>query len=40
MLHTAFCELFDVRAPVLQAAIWPATSAELGAAVAEARPRL
>ena len=36
MLHTAFCELFDVRAPVLQAAIWPATSAELAAAVAEA----
>ena len=36
MLHTAFCELFEVRAPVLQAAIWPATSPELVAAVADA----
>ena len=36
MLHTRFCDLFDVEVPVLQAAIWPATSPELVAAVCEA----
>jgi enoyl-[acyl-carrier protein] reductase II len=36
MLRTPFCELFDIEAPVLQAAIWPATSAELVAAVCDA----
>ena len=36
MLRTRFCELFDVAAPVLQAAIWPATAPELVAAVSEA----
>ena len=36
MLRNRFCELFDIEAPVLQAPIWPATSAELVAAVSEA----
>lgn len=36
MLHTRFCELFEIDVPVLQAAIWPATSPELVAAVSEA----
>lgn len=36
MLRTRFCELFDIDAPILQAAIWPATSPELVAAVSEA----
>lgn len=36
MLRTPFCDLFDIEAPLLQAAIWPATSPELVAAVAEA----
>jgi enoyl-[acyl-carrier protein] reductase II len=36
MLRTRFCELFDLEVPVLQAPIWPATSPELVAAVAEA----
>jgi len=36
MLRTRFCDLFDVEVPVLQAAIWPATSPELVAAVGEA----
>jgi enoyl-[acyl-carrier protein] reductase II len=36
MLRTAFCELFEIDAPVLQAPIWPATSPELVAAVSEA----
>jgi enoyl-[acyl-carrier protein] reductase II len=36
MLGTRFCELFDIEVPVLQAAIWPATSPELVAAVCEA----
>ncbi|HEX8068069.1 MAG TPA: nitronate monooxygenase [Thermoleophilaceae bacterium] len=36
MLHTRFCELFEIEAPVLQAAIWPATAPELVAAVSEA----
>jgi enoyl-[acyl-carrier protein] reductase II len=35
-LRTPFCELFGIEAPVLQAAIWPATSPELVAAVGEA----
>jgi enoyl-[acyl-carrier protein] reductase II len=36
MLRTRFCELFGIDAPVLQAAIWPATAPELVAAVSEA----
>jgi enoyl-[acyl-carrier protein] reductase II len=36
VLRTRFCELFDIDAPILQAAIWPATSPELVAAVSEA----
>jgi len=36
MLHTPFCDLFDVEVPVLQAPIWPAASPELVAEVAEA----
>ena len=36
MLRTPFCELLDIDAPILQAAIWPATSPELVAAVSEA----
>jgi enoyl-[acyl-carrier protein] reductase II len=36
VLRTPFCELFDIEAPILQAAIWPATSPELVAAVSEA----
>ena len=36
MLHTRFCDLFEIDAPVLQAAIWPATTPELVAAVSEA----
>ena len=36
MLRTPFCELFDLEAPILQAAIWPATSPELVAAVSDA----
>jgi nitronate monooxygenase/enoyl-[acyl-carrier protein] reductase II len=36
MLRTAFCELFEIEVPVLQAAIWPATAPELVAAVGEA----
>jgi enoyl-[acyl-carrier protein] reductase II len=36
VLRTRFCELLDIEAPVLQAAIWPATSPELVAAVSEA----
>jgi enoyl-[acyl-carrier protein] reductase II len=34
--RTPFCELLDIEAPILQAAIWPATSPELVAAVSEA----
>jgi len=34
--RTPFCELFDLDAPILQAAIWPATSPELVAAVSNA----
>jgi enoyl-[acyl-carrier protein] reductase II len=36
MLRSRFCELFEIRAPILQAAIWPATTPELVAAVSEA----
>jgi enoyl-[acyl-carrier protein] reductase II len=36
MLRTRFCELFGIEVPVLQAAIWPATSPELVAAVSGA----
>lgn len=36
MLRTRFCQLFGIEAPILQAAIWPATSPSLVAAVAEA----
>ena len=36
MPRTPFCELFGIEAPILQAAIWPATSPELVAAVGEA----
>lgn len=35
VLHTNFCELLEIEAPVLQAAIWPAASPELVAAVSE-----
>jgi NAD(P)H-dependent flavin oxidoreductase YrpB (nitropropane dioxygenase family) len=33
MLRKRFCELFEIDAPVLQAAICPATAPELVAAV-------
>jgi enoyl-[acyl-carrier protein] reductase II len=36
VLRTRFCDLFDIDAPILQAAIWPATSPELVAAASEA----
>jgi len=36
VLRTRFCELFDIEAPILQAAIWPATAPELVAAVSNA----
>ncbi len=36
MLRTRFCEIFEIDVPVIQAAIWPATSPELVAAVSEA----
>lgn len=36
MLRTPFCDLFEVDVPIIQAAIWPATSPELIAAVCEA----
>ncbi len=36
MLRTPFSELFEIEAPILQAAIWPATSPELVAAVSDA----
>ena len=36
MLSTPFCELLGIEIPLLQAAIWPATSPELVAAVGEA----
>jgi NAD(P)H-dependent flavin oxidoreductase YrpB (nitropropane dioxygenase family) len=37
MLRTPFSELFEIEAPILQAAIWPATSPELVAAAAALR---
>jgi enoyl-[acyl-carrier protein] reductase II len=36
MIRTRFCELFGIDAPILQAAIWPATAPVLVAAVSEA----
>ena len=39
MLRTEFCYLFDLDAPILQAAIWPATSPELAAAVSNGSKR-
>jgi enoyl-[acyl-carrier protein] reductase II len=36
MLRTRFCELFEIEAPILQAAIWPGTAPALVAAVSEA----
>lgn len=36
MIRTPFCELLGIEIPLLQAAIWPATSPELVAAVGEA----
>jgi nitronate monooxygenase/enoyl-[acyl-carrier protein] reductase II len=36
MIKTPLCELLEIDAPIIQAAIWPATSPELIAAVGEA----
>jgi enoyl-[acyl-carrier protein] reductase II len=36
MLHTRFCELLGIEAPIIQAPIWPAASPELAAAVCNA----
>jgi nitronate monooxygenase/enoyl-[acyl-carrier protein] reductase II len=36
MLRTPVCDLLDMEVPIVQAAIWPATSPELVAAVSEA----
>src|SRR5919202_4431665 len=36
MLRTAVCDLLGIEVPIVQAAIWPATSPELVAAVSEA----
>ena len=36
MLRTPVCELLGIEVPIVQAAIWPATSPELVAAVCEA----
>ena len=36
MLRTAVCDLLGIEVPIMQAAIWPATSPELVAAVSEA----
>lgn len=36
MLRTPVCDLLDIEVPIMQAAIWPATSPELVAAVSEA----
>lgn len=36
MLRTPFCEELGIEVPIMQAAIWPATSPELVAAVSEA----
>ena len=35
-MRTHFCDLLGIEYPVVQAAIWPATSAELVAAVSNA----
>jgi hypothetical protein len=36
MLRTQMCDLLGIEAPIMQAAIWPATASELVAAVSEA----
>src|SRR5215212_8486973 len=36
MLRTPVCDLLDMKVPIMQAAIWPATAPELVAAVSEA----
>jgi enoyl-[acyl-carrier protein] reductase II len=36
VLRTPVCDLVDIEVPIVQAAIWPATSPELVAAVCEA----
>ena len=36
MVRTRFCELLEIDVPIVQAAIWPAASPELVAAVSEA----
>jgi nitronate monooxygenase/enoyl-[acyl-carrier protein] reductase II len=36
MINTPLCELLEIEVPIIQAAIWPATSPELIAAVGEA----
>ncbi len=36
MLHPPLCDLLDIEYPIMQAAIWPATSPELVAAVSNA----
>ena len=36
MIRTPVCELLGIEVPIVQAAIWPATSPELVAAVCEA----
>ena len=36
MIKTPLCDLLEIDAPIIQAAIWPATSPELVAAVSEA----
>lgn len=36
MLKTRLCDVLEIEAPIIQAAIWPATSPELVAAVADA----
>jgi enoyl-[acyl-carrier protein] reductase II len=36
MLRTPACDVLGIEVPIVQAAIWPATSPELAAAVSEA----
>jgi NAD(P)H-dependent flavin oxidoreductase YrpB (nitropropane dioxygenase family) len=36
MLRTPVCDLLDMKVPIMQAAIWPATAPKLVAAVCEA----
>ena len=36
MLRTPLCDMLDMKVPILQAAIWPATAPELVAAVCNA----